>query len=98
MKTHRLQSDTRAASTDTPSATLEDNLRTLRLGYLLGNARESAQQAAQNQIAHLKFLEQLIAGEIAFRHDKSVQRRIHDARFPVIKTMAGLGLELASQA
>ncbi len=89
MKTNCLQSNTLPANTNTPSATLEDNLRTLRLGYLLENARQSAEQAARNQTAHLKFLEQLIAGEIALRHDKSVQRRIHDARFPVIKTMAG---------
>ena len=89
MKTDSLPSKPLAASSDTPSNTLEDNLRTLRLGYLLENARESAQQAARDQLAHLKFLEQLIAGEVAFRHDKSVQRRIQDARFPVIKTMAG---------
>src|SRR5260221_8100449 len=89
MKTNCLQSDTLPPSTNTPSATLEDNLRLLRLGYLLENARQSAEQAARNQTAHLKFLEQLIASEVAFRHDKSVQRRIQDARFPVIKTMAG---------
>ena len=31
----------------------------------------------------------LSPGEVALRHDRSVQRRIQDARFPVIKTMAG---------
>jgi hypothetical protein len=82
MKTNHPQSDTLAANTNTPSATLEDNLRALRLGYLLENARQSAQQAADNQTAHLKFLEELVAGEVAFRHDKSVQRRIQDARLP----------------
>ena len=90
MKTTQLQSDTLALNTTAAaSATLEDNLRTLRLGYLLENARQTAEQAARNQTAHLKFLEQLISGEVAFRHDKNVQRRIRDARFPVIKTMAG---------
>jgi len=89
MKTNRLQSDTLAANINTPSATLDDKLRILRLSYLLENARQSAEQAARNQTAHLKFLEELIAGEVALRHDKSVHRRIHDARFPVIKTMAG---------
>src|ERR1700739_987699 len=89
MKTNRLQSDTLAPNTTIPSATLEDNLSSLRLGYLLENARQSAEQAARNPTAHLKFLEQLISGEVAFRHDKNVQRRIRDARFPVIKTMAG---------
>src|SRR5258708_15861775 len=89
MKTNCLQSDTLPPTTTTPIATLEDNLRLPRPRYLLENARQSAEQAARNQTAHLKFLEQLIASEVAFRHDKSVQRRIQDARFPVIKTMAG---------
>ena len=36
-----------------------------------------------------ELLDELIAGEVDLRHDRSVQRRIHDARFPVTKTMAG---------
>jgi hypothetical protein len=44
MKTNRLQSDTLALNSNTPSATLEDNLRILRLGYLLENARQSLEK------------------------------------------------------
>ena len=50
---------------------------------------QAAEQAAGNGNGHLQYLQELIAGEVALRHDHSVQRRIHDARFPVIKTMAG---------
>jgi DNA replication protein DnaC len=37
--------------------------------------------------AHVDYLARLIDGEIALRHDRSIQRRIHLARFPVIKTL-----------
>ena len=72
-----------------PNPTLQDNLRSLRLTYVLENAVQAAEQAAGNGNGHLQYLQELIAGEVALRHDRSVQRRIHDARFPVTKTMAG---------
>jgi DNA replication protein DnaC len=71
------------------NSTLEDNLRSLRLSYLLENAVPAAEQAARDGHGHLHYLQELITGEVALRHDRSVQHRIHDARFPVIKTMAG---------
>src|SRR6201997_3691391 len=73
----------------TANSALQDNLRSLRLNYLLENAVQAAEHAAGNATGHLQYLQELIAGEVALRHDRSVQRRIHDARFPVIKTMAG---------
>lgn len=91
MKTNSSQPNTISvkAAPITASSSLQDNLRSLRLSYLLENAVPAAEQAAGNGSGHLQFLQELIAGEVALRHDKSVQRRIHDARFPVIKTMAG---------
>jgi DNA replication protein DnaC len=71
------------------SPSLQEHLRSLRLTYLLENAVPVAEQAARNGQGHLQFLQELLAGEVALRHDRSVQRRIHDARFPVIKTLAG---------
>jgi DNA replication protein DnaC len=68
---------------------LQDHLRDLRLTYLLDNAVPAAEAAARAGCSHLQFLEELLAGEVALRQDRSVQRRIHDARFPVIKTLAG---------
>src|SRR5256885_1134178 len=91
MKTNPSQSDRISAkgAAIAASSSLQDNLRELRLSYLLDNALSAAEQAARNGNGHLQFLQELIAGEVALRHDKSVQRRIRDARFPVIKTMAG---------
>src|SRR6201982_2021866 len=91
MKTNPSQPDTRSANAaaGTANSSLQDNLRSLRLIYLLENAVPAAERAAGNGNGHLQYLQELIAGEVALRHDRSVQRRIHDARFPVIKTMAG---------
>src|SRR5580704_19553707 len=91
MKTNLAQLERMSSNAQaiTPNSTLQDNLRSLRLIYVLENALPAAEQAAGNGNGHLQYLQELIAGEVALRHDRSVQRRIHDARFPVIKTMAG---------
>jgi DNA replication protein DnaC len=68
---------------------LQDHLRDLRLSSLLENAVPVAEAAARDGRSHLQFLEGLLAGEVALRQDRSVQRRIQEARFPVIKTLAG---------
>jgi DNA replication protein DnaC len=91
MKTNLSQSEKISADIAAVAlnSTLQDNLRSLRLSYLLENAVPAAEQAAGNGSGHLQYLQELIAGEVALRHDRSVQRRIQDARFPLIKTMAG---------
>lgn len=76
---------------------LQDHLRELRLSSLLEHAVPAAEAAARDGRSHLQFLEELLAGEVALRQDRSVQRRIQEARFPVIKTLAGSRLELARQ-
>lgn len=91
MKTNSPNLETRAANAtaNRTNGGLQDHLRSLRLSYLVDNAVPAAEQAARDGHGHLQYLEGLIVGEVALRHDRSVQRRIHDARFPVIKTLAG---------
>jgi DNA replication protein DnaC len=91
MKTNLPNLEARAANATATTANggLQDHLRSLRLSYLVENAVPAAEAAARDGRGHLQYLEGLIAGEVALRHDRSVQRRIHDARFPVIKTLAG---------
>ena len=91
MKTSPSQADSISANAAavTASSSLQDNLRSLRLSYLFENAVPAAEQAARDGHGHLHYLQELIADEVALRHDRSVQRRIRDARFPVLKTMAG---------
>ncbi len=46
-----------------------------------------ATKAAEQQRSHLDYLEQLVEGEAAMRENRSIERRIRNARFPVIKTL-----------
>jgi DNA replication protein DnaC len=78
-----------SSASSSSSALLSANLRALRLGYIEEHAVAAAQDAAKNGTAHLAFLEELVAAEMATLSERSVARRIAAARFPVIKTMAG---------
>jgi DNA replication protein DnaC len=66
---------------------LETLLAYLKLPYIRENYESVAATAARNQWTHIHFLSELIKQEAALRKDKAVQRRIHMAMFPVIKTM-----------
>lgn len=59
----------------------------LQLPYLRAHYHELAQTAAEQHWGHLDYLTRLIEGEVARREDKSLQRRIGLARFPLIKTL-----------
>ena len=46
-------------------------------------------QAARESWPHGRFLEQLVAGEVARRDEALITRRLHAARLPGIKTLDG---------
>lgn len=69
------------------SAALTKELEYLKLRYILENHAEAGKQAARKSWSHIDYLANLIAGEAALRRDRSVQRRINQARFPVLKTI-----------
>jgi DNA replication protein DnaC len=77
---------TTAPATPTP-ASLAEQLAYLKLAFMLEEHVALAKQAAQEHWDHLTFLARLLAGEAALRRERSVQRRISQARFPVIKTL-----------
>lgn len=66
---------------------LEQNLRRLKLPFTLENHETLAKKAAQHQWPHVQYLTELIEGEAALRQDRSIQRRVRSARFPVVKTL-----------
>jgi DNA replication protein DnaC len=72
-----------AASSDSLSA----QLAALRLPYLKAHYTQFAQQAAANHWSHVEYLARLIEGEAACREDRSIERRVKLARFPVLKTL-----------
>ena len=69
------------------TASLAEQLAYLKLPFIREQAETLAQQAAQQQLAPLEFLAQLIDGEVQHRQDRARQRRLKAARFPVIKTL-----------
>ena len=74
---------------DSPKANdeLRQQLGYLKLQYIQEHFEELARQAGQNQWSHLDFLTKLIDGQTSQRLDRATQRRIQQARFPVIKTL-----------
>lgn len=67
--------------------TLEQQMDYLKLHYMAENYDKTVQQALKEKWSHIDCLSSLVAGEAAARWDRSTQRRIGMARFPVIKTV-----------
>lgn len=70
-----------------PPDNLEQNLKYLKLPFMKDQYQDLAAQASQKNWSHVNYLEKLADGEAALRRDRSTQRRIRLARFPVIKTL-----------
>ena len=62
-------------------------LKELQLTWSAENYETLAVDAAKKHWSHVEYLERLLEGETARRHDNRVIRRIKQARFPVIKTL-----------
>jgi DNA replication protein DnaC len=66
---------------------LTRQLTYLKLPYILENHEAVGQLAARKQWTHVHYLAELIKQESKLRHDRTIQRRIRMARFPVLKTL-----------
>ena len=66
---------------------LRAHLSSLKLSYVLEHFESLTQQAGAEQWPHDDYLAQLIEGEAHRREDRSIQRRVGLARFPVLKTL-----------
>ncbi|MCK5681140.1 IS21-like element helper ATPase IstB [bacterium] len=69
------------------SETMEQQMSYLKLHYMSENYDETVQQALKEKWSHIDCISSLVAGEAAARWDRSTQRRVTMARFPVIKTV-----------
>jgi DNA replication protein DnaC len=70
-----------------PPSQLIKNLKYLKLPFMREHHQDLATQASKKQWSHLDYLDKLADGESVFRRDRAIQRRIRQARFPVIKTL-----------
>jgi len=66
---------------------LQAHLAQLRLDYFQEHYRSLADEAAQKQWPPVDYLARLAEGEALRQLDRTVQRRIAAARFPVLKTL-----------
>lgn len=62
-------------------------LSDLKLPYIRENHETVAQLAARKQWTHVHYLSELITQEDNLRKDRTIQRRVRMARFPVVKTL-----------
>jgi len=69
-----------------PGSSLDEQLHFLNLPFARQHFDELVQQAAREEWSHVQYLTRLIEGEAAYRQERSTQRRIRNARFPMIKT------------
>jgi DNA replication protein DnaC len=66
---------------------LTQQLSYLKLPYIRQHHENVAQLAARKQWTHVHYLSELIRQEAGLRKDRTIQRRIRMARFPVVKTL-----------
>ena len=66
---------------------LDQNLRYLKLPFMRDHYQELAAQAAKKHWGHVDYFAHLAKGAAALRRDRSIERRIRKARFPLIKTL-----------
>jgi DNA replication protein DnaC len=63
------------------------NIEYLKLNSIMQNYNPAAKDAASSKWTYPEYLSRLLEGEVDLRKDRSVERRIRMARFPVIKTL-----------
>ena len=66
---------------------LETQLLRLHLHHIKSHYQAAATTAAEQQCSYVDYLAWLIEGETTLRDNRSIERRIRNARFPVLKTL-----------
>jgi len=66
---------------------LDAQLRRLHLHHIQSHYQAVATKAAEQHHSYVDYLAQLIEGETTLRENRSIERRIKHARFPVLKTL-----------
>jgi DNA replication protein DnaC len=72
---------------DTPQILLEHHLKTLRLPTILNEYDKMARQCAAEQVDYPRYLLRLTELELLDRDRRAIERRIRQARFPVVKSL-----------
>ena len=75
------------AGNDTPQVLLEHHLKQLRLPTFLREYDKVTRQCAAEGVDYPRFLLRLTELELLDRERRATERRIHQARFPVVKSL-----------
>ena len=76
-----------ALTANTPQLLLEHHLKQLRLPTFLREYDKVARQSAVEQATYAAYLLRMAELELLERERRAIERRIRQARFPVVKTM-----------
>lgn len=68
---------------------LQAHLAYLKLADIEAQCEALAADAATKGWTHVEYLRRLLEGECRARQQRAIERRVRDARFPVIKTLDG---------
>jgi len=74
-------------TSDTPQVLLEHHLKKLRLPTILREYDKVARQCAAEQVDYPRYLLRMVELELLDRERRATERRIRQAKFPVVKTM-----------
>ena len=66
---------------------LDLQLKSLSLTKILAHYQEEAHKAAQEKLSHVDYLARLVEMEAMSKLDRSINAKIHKARFPALKTI-----------
>jgi DNA replication protein DnaC len=75
------------APNGTPQVLLQNHLKLLRLPTFLREYDKVARQCAAEQVDYPRYLLRLTELELLDRERRATERRIHQARFPVVKSL-----------
>ncbi len=75
------------ATADTPQVLLEHHLKQLRLPTFLREYDKVARQCAAQRVDYPRYLLRLTEQELLDRERRATERRIQQARFPVVKSL-----------
>ncbi len=73
--------------TDTPQVLLAHHLKALKLPTFLREYDKLARQCAAEGVDHVRYLVRLTELELIDRERRMVERRIRQAKFPVVKSL-----------
>jgi DNA replication protein DnaC len=66
---------------------LATDLKDLQLPTILGAWQQRAEDAQKKRQGHAEYLADLVSLEVTGRRERRIQRRIQEARFPILKTL-----------